>query len=238
MAKWADIITAHDRNLRNRCLHVELESIENEAIWTDTFNCNTIHILVSLSLVNWTVGQVSFDGLVSPSISIICFTEEGKSFFQIDSCVSVVPGQSIKEEKEPILQSQLLLYLLFFHLKRVWNEIWSEIQIFNQFATFPLIFVYTSVIHLYCSHCAIQLFRSNCTVVSSGLFTGICCKLSLPLTSEKLATGTSFVRQRFPRHMTAWASLLKNGVQRIPRRFVSKFSLIWAVPICIQHLYL
>ena len=122
MAKWADIITAHDRNLRNGCLHVELESIENEAIWTDTFNCNTIHILVSLSLVNWTVGQVSFDGLVSPSISIICFTEEGKSFFQIDSCVSVVPGQSIKEEKEPILQSQLLLYLLFFHLKRVWNE--------------------------------------------------------------------------------------------------------------------
>ena len=78
MAKWADIITAHDRNLRNGCLHVELESIENESIWTDTFNCNTIHILVSLSLVNWTVGQVSFDGLVSPSISIICFTEEGK----------------------------------------------------------------------------------------------------------------------------------------------------------------
>ena len=179
MAKWADIITAHDRNLRNGCLHVELESIENEAIWTDTFNCNTIHILVSLSLVNWTVGQVSFDGLVSPSISIICFTEEGKSFFQIDSCVSVVPGQSIKEEKEPILQSQLLLYLLF-HLKRVWNEIWSEIQIFNQFATFPLIFVYTSVIHLYCSHCAIQLFRSNCTIVSSGLFTGICCKKLSP----------------------------------------------------------
>ena len=71
-------------------------------------------------------------------------------------------------------------FICFFSFKESLKWIWSEIQIFDQFATFPLIFVYTSVIHLYCSHCAIQLFRSNCTIVSSGLFTGICCKKLSP----------------------------------------------------------
>ena len=94
-------------------------------------------------------------------------------------CVSRARSEHQRREGANFAISVTSLFA-FFSFKESLKWIWSEIQIFDQFATFPLIFVYTSVIHLYCSHCAIQLFRSNCTIVSSGLFTGICCKKLSP----------------------------------------------------------